>query len=195
MNFLAHLFLSGNDEEVMLGNLLADFLKGKERKDFSEGIQKGIALHHKIDEFTDSHLIVEQSKIRLRPIFSHYSPVVSDVYFDHFLAANFNLYSSANLSKYTRNCYRILTNHHKIFPQNLRRFIAIMRFENLLVSYSTIEGMDVVFNRMAKRTKFNSNLEIASIELVKNYKLYEEEFFKFFPELIVFSNEELQKLS
>ena len=195
MNFLAHLYLSGNDEEVMLGNLLADFLKGSNRKEFSKGIQRGIDLHHKIDEYTDSHPIVEQSKIRLRPNFSHYSPVVSDVYFDHFLAANFDKYSNTNLSKYARNCYRILAKNNKIFPQNLRRFIAIMRFENLLVYYSTVEGIDVIFNRMAKRTKFNSNLENASIELVKNYKSYENEFSLFFPELIAFSNNELLKMA
>ena len=195
MNFLAHIYLSGNNEDVMVGNLLGDFLKGKERKIFSNDIQKGILLHREIDKFTDSHPIVEESKKRLRPIFSHYSPVVSDIYYDHFLAANFNLYSEINLPKYARDCYRVMSKNKKILPYTLRRLIAIMQIENLLVKYGTIAGIDMVFKRMANRTKFKSNLGLAGKELLLNYELYEREFLAFFPELVEFSRIELERLS
>ena len=195
MNFLAHIYLSGSNENVMIGNLLGDFLKGKERKAFSPEIQKGIILHRKIDEFTDTHPIVEQTKVRLRPIFSHYSPVVSDIYFDHFLAANFHLYSDMSLPKYARDCYRIMLKHRKLFPYTLQKLVVIMQIENLLVKYGTLKGIDAVFKRMAHRTKFPSNLELAGAELTKNYPLYEQDFLLFFPELLEYCEKELKSMS
>jgi acyl carrier protein phosphodiesterase len=91
MNFLAHLHLSGNNPNIMLGNFMGDFVKGKSyRQQYEPEIIKGIELHRSIDEFTDSHPVVTESKNRLRPTYRHYSGVIVDVFYDHFLAANWN---------------------------------------------------------------------------------------------------------
>ena len=66
MNFLSHLYLSGESEGLLIGNFIADSLKGSAFNTFSPEIQKGILLHRKIDTYTDSHPIVDESKKRLR---------------------------------------------------------------------------------------------------------------------------------
>ena len=92
MNFLAHLFLSGEPGELMVGNFIADSVKGNAMNDFSEGIQKGIILHRAIDTFTDSHNEMQKSKERLRPRYKKYAPVITDIFYDHFLAVNWQDY-------------------------------------------------------------------------------------------------------
>ena len=94
MNFLAHLYLSGNDPLVRLGNFIGDFVKGRDLADrYEPAIVKGIELHRAIDEFTDQHAIVKQSKMRLRPKYRHYAPVIVDIFYDHFLAAGWDNHS------------------------------------------------------------------------------------------------------
>ena len=55
MNYLAHLVLSGKNEEVLFGNFIADAVKGKSYLTWSKNIQKGILLHRFIDHYTDTN--------------------------------------------------------------------------------------------------------------------------------------------
>ena len=64
MNYLGHLVLSGQDDEVLLGNFIADAIKGSSYKMYSTGVQKGILLHRKIDDFTDKHQSYLEGKRR-----------------------------------------------------------------------------------------------------------------------------------
>jgi len=183
MNFLAHLFLSGNNDEMLVGNLLGDFMKGRKISSFDEGIINGIILHRKIDEFTDNHPLVVKTKERLRPLFKHYTPVVADIYYDHFLAANWNDYSEVDLKDFAQHSYQVLRKHKELFPPRFQQALVYMRFRNVLVSYAKFSGIDFAFNRMALRSNYPSNLKNATIELKANYDLYLAEFQKFFPEL------------
>src|SRR5688572_23110697 len=109
MNFLAHAYLSGDDEHVMAGNFFADFVKGKQAlQAFDTGIARGIALHRQIDSFTDTHAIVAESKKRLKPKYRHYAAVIVDVFYDHFLARNWNDYHHQPLEIYVRGVYATL---------------------------------------------------------------------------------------
>lgn len=194
MNFLAHLFLSGDNEEIITGGMLADFMKGRKLKDLPTGVVKGIELHRKIDRFTDEHPVVELSKQRLRPIFSHFSPVVADVYFDHFLAANWLNYSDIPLQLFSKSVFQKLGHHRRVMPLRLRQLLFFMRVDKVLVVYSTLEGIKVVFDRMSVRTKFKSNLELAVDELKRNYELYNREFTLFFSDLEIFAKDERLRL-
>jgi acyl carrier protein phosphodiesterase len=180
MNFLAHLYLSGNDEEIMVGNILADRSKGLIKKNISEGILKGIQMHHEIDRFTDNHPVVALTKKRLNPTFGHYAPVITDVYYDHFLAANWKDYSDVSLEVFAKKCYSVLRKHKKLFPVDFQFAFIYLRFRNLLVSYRTIEGIKFAFDRMSGRAVHSKNLHLAIEELKKNYLLYEKEFQDFF---------------
>jgi len=189
MNFLAHLFLSGENEEVMVGNLLGDFMRGRKPGAFREGIAKGISLHRKIDEFTDNHPLVIKTKHRLRPEFKHYAPVVADVFYDHFLAANFSDYSDISLKDFAHRCYYVLRKHKELFPPRFQQALIYMRFRNVLVSYSKLNGMEFAFARMSKRSNHATNFHNATKELHKNYDYYYSEFKIFFPELFNYTKE------
>ena len=87
MNFLAHIYLSGDDDELKIGNFIADSVKGKKFSQFPDQVQKGITLHRKIDSYTDSHPIVRESVLRLFPKYGHYSSVIVDILYDHFFSS------------------------------------------------------------------------------------------------------------
>jgi acyl carrier protein phosphodiesterase len=183
MNYLAHLYLSGNNHEIMIGNFIADHVKGKQIELFDEEIVKGIKLHRLIDEFTDTHKVVEQSKIRLRSEFGKYSPVIVDVFYDHYLAIKWEQYHHEDLSLYADNFYTLLNNNHHRLPIRTQQMIQYMIPQNWLVNYKTIEGINKTLTGMSKRTKFESRMDEAAIYLDRYYIDFEKEFNEYFEEL------------
>lgn len=185
MNFLAHLYLSGDDEEVLVGNFIGDFVKGSQIDQFPAAIQKGIRLHRSIDFFTDNHEIVLQSKVRLREKFRHYAPVIVDVYYDHFLAKDWSRFSKIPLKEYTENFYSLMNNYFDIIPKGVIHMLSFMSRDNWLYNYQFIEGIDRALTGMSRRTKFESKMEEASEALKEHYRDFEKEFHQFFPELVL----------
>jgi len=92
MNFLAHLYLSKDNQNIMIGNFIADAIRGNKFKHFPAEIQKGIILHRHIDTFTDQHPIVRISKRRLHERYGHYDGVIIDLFYDHFFGDRFVAY-------------------------------------------------------------------------------------------------------
>src|SRR5262245_44062659 len=105
MNYLAHAYLSFNDPEVLVGNLINDFVKGKKRFDYPKGIQRGIALHRAIDNFTDQHDATREAKAIFRPAYRLYSGAFVDVVYDHFLAIDENEFSERSLFEFSVKVY------------------------------------------------------------------------------------------
>jgi acyl carrier protein phosphodiesterase len=188
MNFLAHLFLSGNSEGLIIGNFIADSVKGSDYKKYPPEIQKGILLHRMIDTFTDTHPVVEESKKRLRLKYRKYSSVIVDIYYDHYLAINWNNYSNTKLDNYTQNIYKIIQKNHSILPGKSAEFAKYMFRYNILEAYSTFSGIEQVLKGMAGRAKIESNMELAIEDLKEHYTLFEKEFIDFFKELQEFVN-------
>ena len=183
MNFLAHAYLSGGVKDLIIGNFIADAVRGKEYKGYRKGIVDGILLHRKIDTFTDQHPIVAQTRVRLRPHFGKYSPVVSDLYYDHFLALNWNDYSSELLKDFTSKVYAIIEDEIETLPEDVKHFFPYMKKNDWLYNYQTFYGMQRSFEGMARRAKFDSNME-KGVEVLKNeYALFENDFRLFFPQL------------
>jgi acyl carrier protein phosphodiesterase len=195
LNYLAHVFLSGSDTELMIGNFIADAVRGKQILTFPENIKKGILLHREIDAFTDSHEIVAKTKDRLRPEYGKYAPVIADMYYDHFLAANFKTYSSKNLDTFTSETYSILQENWHVLPERVKFFLPHMMKHNWLQSYAEIHGIKQALTGLSKRTTFVSGMETAALELENNYPLYGVEFSQFFPELITFTQNWLKAFS
>jgi acyl carrier protein phosphodiesterase len=183
MNFLAHIFLSGEPGEVMVGNFIADSVKGSEMSKFSAGVQEGIRLHRVIDTYTDNHPVTLKSKERLRERYGKYSPVVVDIFYDHFLAIHWEDYSKLSLRAYTDQTYKFLQEHYEIFPERSRQFFNYMTKYDILFAYSKIEGIDKVMQGMSRRAKFESGMETAAEALLNDYEDYKAEFKIFFPEL------------
>lgn len=192
MNFLSHLYLSGEAEGLLIGNFIADSVKGSDFLNYPEAIQKGIVLHRKIDTFTDSHPIVEESKQRLRERYKKYASVIVDVYYDHYLAANWNVYSSESLHDYAQKTYLLIEKNKHLLPYKSQLFNEYMVQYNILVAYAELEGIDRVLQGMSRRASFVSNMEHAIQELKEHYHLFGKEFDAFFPDLQQFVNTQIE---
>lgn len=185
MNFLAHAFLSGDDDDILIGNFIADAVKGNKLTRFSEGIQKGIALHHKIDEYTDKHPAFLTSKGRLMEEYGKFSGVVVDIYYDHFLALHWALYSDSDLSEFALKVYGLMLNNYQLLPPRSKRILPFMVIHNWLVGYSRFNDLQWVFNGMSRRSrKYNSGMENAVESLKKDYAGFKADFETFFPDMI-----------
>jgi acyl carrier protein phosphodiesterase len=184
MNFLAHLYLSGNHPELMVGNFIADHVKGNQFELFSSGIKDGIILHRSIDTFTDGHEIVRRSVLRLRPAFRKYAGVIVDMFYDHFLAANWHDYSLVTLEVFAAECFSVLYNYHAAIPERSKRMLYFMARDNWLLAYAHTGGIQTALEGMANRTSFYSGMENAVEALLDDYDDYLTEFRTFFPEVI-----------
>lgn len=194
MNFLAHIYLSGEDEGITIGNFIADGIKGKRYKKFPPKIQKGILLHRFIDSYTDSHPTVRQSTARLHKNYGHYSGVIVDILYDHFLAKNWNDYHPQPLADYVTNFYELLRTNFEILPTRIQRMMPYMIADNWLLSYASIQGISTILNQMNQRTKNRSKMNFAVLELEEFYTEFEDEFTSFFAELITASQIKLSEL-
>lgn len=186
MNFLAHVFLSCKDEELMIGNFIADMVNNQQVTTYSEGIQRGIQLHRKIDEYTDSHPEVLKGVRRLYAKHRKYAPVVIDVYYDYILGNNWTVYSAEPLDLFTKNVYNTLERNFEILPSYLKRTLPNMIAENWLYEYKTLYGMERAFRSMSKRTSRPEWLEDSVQTLTEQLPQLEEEFNRFFPDMISF---------
>lgn len=189
MNFLAHLYLSANDDESIIGNFIADHVKGKAIDSYSEGVVQGIRWHRMVDVFTDNHPVVNETKLPLRHDFRKYAGVVLDMYYDHFLGIHWNDYSKESLKLFTDRVYDVLLSNMERLPRRSQFIIPHMVRQNWLMNYRTFEGLHSALSGIASRTVFHSNMENAVIHLKKNYAYYNNSFERFFPELVSFCHE------
>lgn len=187
MNFLAHIYLSGDHDLLMVGNFVADGVRGNKYKLYPKEMQAGIKLHREIDTFTDAHPLFRKCTKRLHKGYGHYSGVIVDIFFDHFLAKNWDQYSEIPLSIFVAEFYDTLVQHKELLPPRFKNLTPIMIEGNWLLSYATIDGIQLVLNGMNRRTKGRSQMNEATKELKIHYAAFEEDFTAFFKELIEFS--------
>ncbi|MGB2137083.1 MAG: ACP phosphodiesterase, partial [Flavobacteriaceae bacterium] len=146
MNYLAHVYLSGSDKDLIIGNFIADHVKGIAYLDYPETIQKGILLHRKIDDFTDHHPLFKKNVTLLFPQFRHYSRVIVDMFFDHFLAAQWELYHPDPLEDFSRQFYLLMQEYSGSLPDKTKKILPILSKYNWFVAYQSLEGLeDILF--------------------------------------------------
>jgi len=194
MNFLAHLFLSAGNPEIMVGNFIADAVKGNSFLEYPTTIAKGIKLHRSIDKFTDSHPIVQLSKQRLRPKYRKYAGVIVDMFYDHLLAIGWELYSPISLISFASQAYEILRNYQSLIPIRSQQVLFYMQKGNWLVDYAQLSGIDQALKGLATRTRYLSGMEKSIQDLRSDYADYQNEFSTFFPQLVEFSRDKLDLL-
>lgn len=188
MNFLAHAYLSGDDKKILVGNFIADFVKGKQAlNEFEQPVIKGIELHRAIDAYTDSHPVVRESKNRLRPKYRHYAAVIVDVFYDHFLANQWKTFHHQTLDDFVSATYQTIESFSAILPLPLKRMLPYMIKGNWLVGYSEVSGIGQALSGMASRTPYDSKMDEATKDLSDHYVLFQEEFNRFFPDLTSFA--------
>ncbi|PZR15553.1 MAG: DUF479 domain-containing protein [Flavobacterium psychrophilum] len=193
MNFLAHLYLSGDNDLVKIGNFMADGIHGKPDT-FPADVQKGILLHRAIDTYTDAHPIFRQGTKRLHARYHHYAGVIMDIFYDHFLAKNWLDYHKQPLLDYTLAFYKSLEDNYEILTEKTKGLMPYMIQYNWLASYATVEGIGRILSQMDNRTKNKSGMRTSVDELQEFYKEYETEFTTFFEDMKAFVKEKTAEL-
>lgn len=168
---------------------MGDFVKGKGFEAYPDKVQLGILLHREIDSFTDKHAIVRQSKSRLKEKYRHYSGVIVDVFYDHFLAKNFEQFSTEPLDDFVQQQYRNLENNYALLPAKAQAMLPYMVRGNWLANYKEERGIQKSLQGMSRRTKFDSKMDEAIIELKAFKAEFEADFLSFFPILIAHSTQ------
>jgi acyl carrier protein phosphodiesterase len=190
VNYLAHSVLSFNDPDLIIGNFIADSIQGNRFDGLTPSIIKGITLHRKIDVYTDSHPIFLTSKYHFTKDFGKYNGVLMDIIYDHYLAKNFHLYSPTPLQEYCSNIYKLLHDNHHYLPEPAKRFYEYMTERNVLYTYSTLQGIEVVLGHLSHRIRHRYELSLAIPVLEKHYDEIEQEFFVFFDDLTAFCKQQ-----
>ncbi len=194
MNFLAHLKLSGDHEKIMLGNFIADHIRGNKIHHLPQEVIDGIILHRKIDYYTDHHPAFIQTRTRLHKKYHKYAGVIADIYYDHFLARYWDEYSEISLSHFTSYSYGILLRNYTLLPRKTKQLLPFIIMQNWLASYARFDGLQRSFEMMSRRAKNKSNMENAVDDLRADYDLYRSEFDRFFPDIATFCEKELNTL-
>lgn len=188
MNHLAHFFLSGDDEDIAIGNFVADFISNREVPQFTEGVQRGIMLHRAIDAFTDAHPVVKQSTKRLHPFHHKYAPVIVDVYYDFLLAKNWAKYAPSvvgyDLRDFVNKMYHLLTKRQLELPTKLQKRLPRMIADDWLMRYTTYKGLHGAFLMIEKAAAFPGDFGNAAAHLEMFLDEFDAEFNLFFPHLL-----------
>ena len=195
MNYLAHAFLSFDDEHLVVGNLIGDFVKGrKQLQNYPESVQKGIVLHRHIDSFSDNHSILKQGIKILKPSQQRYAPVVIDIFYDYFLANNWSMFSDKSLDDFAAETYAHLQRNFEIMPKHVSKTFEKMIEHNWLVGYQYKARIEYAFQRLSERIRHEHQLLDAINDLEEYKEELNEDFILFFPDLIQSAKQEIQKL-
>lgn len=190
MNYLAHAFLSRSSAGLLIGGLLGDFVKGRERlRQYSPAVCAGIRLHRAIDRYTDTHAIVHASCALISPARRRFAAILVDVFYDHFLARHWRRYSGQPLEDFTRQVYATLLPDIASYPERLQHMLPRMAAGDWLASYAEIESVDAALHGIARRFQRYARAAVLADgvqELLHNYAALEQYFLDFFPELLGF---------
>ncbi|HDZ42045.1 MAG TPA: DUF479 domain-containing protein [Bacteroidetes bacterium] len=184
MNVLAHIYLSGDSDEIIIGNYIGDYVKGRDYLKYPELIKKGIILHRHIDDFTDKHPVVQRSKILFTRKYHKYAGVVIDIIYDHYLTKEWDTFSRRPIESVTYQFYRAMVNNYDILPPKVQDRFPFFIINNWIESYKTSKGLKNVLSTLSKRTSLPSESKYAIKTFKKNYYILGEDFMEFFPQLI-----------
>jgi acyl carrier protein phosphodiesterase len=191
MNFLAHAYLSFGDPDILAGNMISDFVKGKKKYEYTVRIQMGIALHRKIDEYTDTHPATRQAKEFLKETAGPYAGAFVDIVYDHFLANDPYEFEEGALAIFAQNTYVQLEPFQNQFPEKSQKFFYHMRIQNWLLNYSATEGIHNSFRGLCHRAKYLNDAEPVFEAFLIHYEELKMAYEFFFPHVKTFAYHEL----
>jgi len=186
MNYLGHLYLSGDSDKLIVGNFIGDYVKGKKYNLFPDEIAQGILLHRQIDTFTDEHKNFKLAKKLFREEYGLYSGIVVDFFFDHFLAKNWNQYSEITLRTFSKGIHAVLLSNFKHLPSRVKGFLPFLIQNKRLESYASIKGIVHSMKIMSNYSSLPAKSEMAQIILEDNYRFLDENFAEFMADIIEF---------
>ncbi|MDX2414388.1 MAG: ACP phosphodiesterase [Bacteroidales bacterium] len=190
MNVLAHIYLSGDSDEIIIGNYIGDYVKGRDYLKYPEQVRKGIIIHRNIDAFTDKHPVVHRSKLLFSKKYHKYAGVVCDILYDHFLTKEWDFFSRRPIESVTYQFYRAMVNNYDILPEKVKDRIPFFIINNWIEAYRTSKGLKSVLRAMSRRTSLPNEARYAIKTFKKNYYSLDDDFMEFFPQLIEYVEEE-----
>jgi acyl carrier protein phosphodiesterase len=194
MNFLAHAYLSFEEPEILVGNMISDFVKGRKKLDYPEAVQKGIILHRAIDTFTDDHPSTKEAKQFFKEAVGLYSGAFVDVAYDHFLANDENQFTEAALKDFCSRTYKVLRDHQSILPPRFLQMLPFMISQNWLYNYRNLWGAENSFAGLARRAKYLDSSGLAFAALKEHYTSLQKCYNDFFPVVKQFASEYMRAL-
>lgn len=195
MNYLAHIYLSGDNPYVQIGNFMGDAVKGRKYESYSTDLKKGILLHRQIDSFTDQHAIVRQSKRRLNSKYGHYAGVLIDIFYDYFLAFNWGDYHKEPLPLFIQDFYTILDQNKNSLPDKIKSMAPMLIQQNWFGNYNNLDGITRVLKGMENRIEKRAPLSDGVQDLMEHHEALYTDFKTFFPLLVTHSKEVLKTLN
>ena len=195
MNYLAHAYLSFNNADLLTGNMISDFVKGKKQFIYPNDIQKGIQLHRAIDAFTDAHPVTQDLKQFFRPAYRLYAGAFTDVVYDHFLANDKKEFPTpGDLHKFTQSTYLLLEKHAEYFPADFARMFPYMRTQDWLYHYRSDEGMQKSFGGLRQKAAYITEVETAYDIFLLNKNNIRVGYDAFFPALKNFAADKWEEI-
>src|SRR6059058_2794313 len=191
MNFLAHAYLSFEHPQLLVGNMISDFVKGKAQYSFTEGIQKGIALHRSIDDFTDTHAATHEAKHIFSPYYRLYSGPITDILYDHFLANDQDIFTERSLRTFTQRTYLCLEEHNTQLPDKFIMVLGYMKAQDWLFNYRTHEGIERSLKGLARRATYLTESDVAYNLFLTHYVTLKELYDVFIKDIESFSKEKI----
>jgi acyl carrier protein phosphodiesterase len=195
MNYLAHAYLSFEITDITVGNMISDFVKGKQKLDYPLTIQQGIMLHRAIDSFTDSHGITRKAKSFFKDDYGLYAGALVDVVYDHFLANDAVRFpETGSLKAFAQKTYEQLSTRQALMPERFGRFFRHMQAQDWLFNYRHKQGILNAFSGLARRAAYMGSVEKAGLLFEQHYTGLEACYNDFFPALQDFALRSLQQL-
>ena len=194
MNYLAHAYLSFHQKDILVGNMISDFVKGRRKLDYSPEIQNGINLHRLIDSFTDSHPVTKEAKEIFRPVYRLYSGSFVDVIYDHFLAIDQGEFNEQSLMIFTEKTYNTLDDYSNVLPDQFSYLYPYMKTQNWLYNYRYRQGIQKSLGGVVRRAKYLTESDSAYNLFIENYEYLKSLYHVFFPEVKSLSLEFLKDL-
>jgi acyl carrier protein phosphodiesterase len=195
MNYLAHAYLSFNHPEILVGNMISEYIKGRKQFDYPAAVQKGIRLHRAIDNYTDAHAATHELKSFFRPQYRLYSGALADVVYDHFLANDIHEFGTrAVLKQFAAGTYQMLEPFFELFPLPFQKMFPHMKSHDWLYNYRYMDAIEKSFGGVARRAAYLTETKIAFDLFNTHYTAMQVCYAAFFPDVKKFAAGQLDDL-
>lgn len=188
MNYLAHFHLSHGNDDLLIGALLGDFVKGPLKGERKKSIEQGIFLHRKIDIYTDTHCLLKQAHQLFDPCYRRYAGIMTDVVFDHFLNQHWQKFHQQALSVFSQQVFQLITTSDDLTPPAKYQADNLARYD-VFTNYQYWQTVDTVLKRVGQRLSRENPLATAAQAMKPHYHTLEDIFLAFYPQLQTYVRE------
>ena len=185
MNYLAHLHLAFRAKSSLLGNMMADYVKGTPSSDYSSAVVEGIRMHRRIDVLTDTHPLVKEARLLFPAEYRRVAPITLDVFWDHFLSLHWLKFEpQMPLTDFVAHTRKIIEPDLWKTPDKFQELNEYLWSQSWLIRYADTAYIEQTLKGMARRRPRLSALAGSYIALETHYDELSDIFWQFYPQLL-----------